>query len=120
MQKRKNIAILIILLLFIIAITFYYSPGEASIVAQKSNMIVLRTQIMVYKEKHGIIPINIAALELDTSPNSLADNIDIENIQYPVKDDDSLLFYEKESKRYGFRKGRFFVCRDGEIKFITD
>ena len=54
---------------------------ESALTAQTSNMHMLRAMIDWYSEKHGCMPNNIDALELDMSPNGLADNIDIQNIQ---------------------------------------
>ena len=112
--KRKKIFIAVILLLLILivsALTYSYFAGKsaAKLIAQHGTMVILKMQIYAYEEKYDTMPKNLEVMQL---PSLWIKNL---NIKYP---DDKYLFYEKEPRTYGFKKGRFFVYKDGFIKFI--
>ena len=69
----------------------------------------MKLQILAYEEKYDTMPENIEVLQL---PLSFTKNL---NIKYP---DDKYLFYEKKPRQYGFKKGRFYVYKDGFIAFV--
>lgn len=109
-KAKRNITILIIIISMIIIMAYiYHSKGSAALIAQHGNMVVMKMQIQTYEETYGTNPTNVEVLQL---PLSFTDNL---NVKYP---DDDFLFYEKKSRKYGFKNGKFFVHKDGFVEFV--
>ena len=114
-SKRKTIIILIIsiaLLGVLLMISLYHGRKLAGSIAQKSNIVQLKLQIAFYEDQYDCLPDSIEALKL---PTHFTNTDQIKNIKYP---DDKYLFYEKETRQFGFKKGRFYVYKDGFIEFV--